>query len=895
MKPLLPGLAVLISVTLAGAGAPPWAITNARIVIAPGRTISQGTILLRDGLIQRVGETLPVPPEALIYDAKGLTVCAGWIDGATYFGFPALPPATTTARTGATQIPEDINSPDRYLSPTPSGVFADVSAAIKLTAPSVPDPRRNMGFTTVLSVPRDGLWQGSSALVNLAGATAADMIVRTPVAMHASFATARGSYPSSLMGAFAILRQSLVTAQQYREAVALYEKAGGSGIPRPRYDAVSVALLPVLDGKTPVAFKAETAQQIRRAIRFADEFKLRPIIYGGAEAWRVSALLKERDIPVLLDLALKAPARGSGFGGGVSTEPEPANSPQRFAAESNPGRLEKAGVRFAFAGGALDRAEQILPQIRTAMARGLSADGALAALTTVPANIFGAASQLGSIEAGKIADLTLLDGDPFAEKTHAKAVVIDGRFYFPPVAPATPSTQRNASATPLVPESGIAPERRPPGPEPASRDLVISNATILTVTKGSIENGSIWVHDGKIRELGKTVGAPAGAQVIDATGQFVMPGIIDSHSHSAISGGVNEGAPAISPQARIADVLDPEDIDLYRSLAGGVTTLNILHGSANAIGGQNAVIKNKWSRPVEEMLFTGAPRGIKMALGENPKRSNFTTTTGPPRFPATRMGVETVIRESFTRAREYARAWDDYRARASRGEKVLPPARNLGLETLADVLAGKILVHAHCYRADEISMLLDLADEFGFKIRSLQHVLEGYKVTEKIRRHGAGASTFADMWGYKMEAFDGTAYNAALMVKAGIRTAVNSDSDELARRLYGEAAKSMKYGGLNETQALRLITIDPAWMLGIDGRVGSIEPAKDADFAIFNGHPFSPYARVEKTIIDGQVFFDRARDLAQRTPWKEEFEPEPESRRPGPPLTGSDSQAARHE
>src|SRR5260370_12299624 len=378
MKPMLPGLAVLVFAALASAGAPPWAISKGGSVMAPGKTVSQATILLRDGLIYSVGETLAIPPEALIYDAKGLTVGAGWIDGATYFGFSALPPAITpVARSGATQIPEDINSPERYLSPTPSGVFADVSAAVKMTAPTVPDPRRNMGFTTVLSIPRDGLWQGSSALVNLAGNTAADMIVRTPVAMHVSFATARGSYPSSLMGAIAILRQSLVTAQQYREAVALYEKAGGSGIPRPRYDAVSVALLPVLDGKTPVVFKADTAQQIRRAIRFADEFKLRPIIYGGAEAWRVSALLKERDIPLLLDLALKAAARGNMFGGGGSTETEPANSPQRFAAESNPGRLEKAGVRFAFAGGALHPPDQTLSQIRIAMAPGLSAGGAL--------------------------------------------------------------------------------------------------------------------------------------------------------------------------------------------------------------------------------------------------------------------------------------------------------------------------------------------------------------------------------------------------------------------------------------------------------------------------------------------------------------------------------------
>jgi imidazolonepropionase-like amidohydrolase len=871
MQRILTALAIFFS-TLAWAAVPPWAITNARIVIAPGRTINRGTILLRDSLIQAAGETIAIPPDALIYDANGLTVCAGWIDGSTYFGFPLPATPTPPARRGA--VPADINSPERYLAPISAGVLADISAALKMTVPSQPDPRRNLGFTTLLSVPREGLWQGSSALVNLTGETAADMIVRSPVAMHVSFATRRGTYPSSLMGAFAILRQSLITADQYREALALYQHMGGRGVTRPRHDPVSAALLPVLDGKLPVVFKADTAEQIRRAIRFSDEFKIKPVIYSGAEAWRVAGLLKARGIPVLVDLALKVPTAPRGlFGEEEAAEEEPPNSPKLFAVESNPGRLEKAGVHFAFASAALDRPEQILSQIRTAIARGLSAGAALAALTTVPAEIFGAASQLGSIEPGKIANVTLLDGEPFAEKTNAKAVVIDGRFYYPPAsAPSGPPAPRMAAGRTPTPPSSIAPERRPPEPEPQARDLVIRNATILTVTNGSIENGSIWVHEGKIKEVGKSVSSPADALAIDATGQYVMPGIIDSHSHTAINGGVNEGGPAISPQARIADVLDPEDIDLYRALAGGVTTLNILHGSANAIGGQNAVIKIKWSRPMDEMLFLGAPRGIKMALGENPKRSNFSGPT--PRFPATRMGVESVIRESLTRAREYARAWEDYRARSARGEVLLPPVRNLVLEALADVLAGRILVHAHCYRADEISMLLDLADEFGFKIRSLQHVTEGYKVTEKIRRHGAGASTFADFWGYKMEAWDGTAYNAALMVKAGIRTAVNSDDNERARRLYAEAAKCMKYGGLSETQALRLITLDPAWMLGIDNRVGSIEPGKDADLTIFSGHPFSPYSRVEKTIIDGQVFFDRSRDLAQRIPWKEEFEPE---------------------
>lgn len=401
---------------------------------------------------------------------------------------------------------------------------------------------------------------------------------------------------------------------------------------------------------------------------------------------------------------------------------------------------------------------------------------------------------------------------------------------------------------------------------------MIRNATILTVTKGTITNGSVWVSGGKIREAGRTVAAPASAKSIDGTGLYVMPGIVDSHSHAAISGGVNEAGSSVTAQVRVDDVLNAEDVNLYRAAAGGVTTLNILHGSANVFGGQNATIKVRWGSPVERLLVEGAPRGIKMALGENPRRVNATAAAG--RFPATRMGVAHVVRESFTAARDYRTAWNDYRARISKGDKINAPETNLALEVLADVLEGKVLVHAHCYRADEISMLLDLAEEFGFRVRTLQHVLEGYKVADKIRRHGAGASTFY-MWGGKWEMFDGIPYNPAMLVRAGVRTAIHSDSDEIARRLNHEAAKAMRYGGLTETEALRLITADPAWMLGLEKRVGAIESGMDADLAIYNAHPFSPGARVEMTIVDGQIVFDRAKDLKHRLAWDEAWEPEP--------------------
>jgi len=390
-----------------------------------------------------------------------------------------------------------------------------------------------------------------------------------------------------------------------------------------------------------------------------------------------------------------------------------------------------------------------------------------------------------------------------------------------------------------------------------SREILIKNATILTISNGTIKNGSILIRDGRIAEVGANVTASPDTKVIDATGKYVMPGIIDCHSHTAIEGGINESTSPVTPQVRIGDVIRHDDINIYRALAGGVTTLNILHGSANVIGGQNAVIKLKWGKPVEELFFPGAPRGIKFALGENPKRSNTSNPQAQRRFPNTRMGIEMVLRQAFTEAQLYMREWEDYEGKLARGENPLPPRRDLKLETLADILRGKIRVHAHCYRADEIVMLLKVADDFGFKIATLQHVLEGYKVAKEIAAHGAGASTFADNWAYKMEAYDAIPHNAALMAKRGVRVSINSDSNERARRLYQEAAKAMKYGGLSEEEALKTITLNPAWQLGIDNRVGSIEVGKDADLAIFSAHPFSAYTMVEMTLIEGEVYFDR--------------------------------------
>jgi imidazolonepropionase-like amidohydrolase len=396
--------------------------------------------------------------------------------------------------------------------------------------------------------------------------------------------------------------------------------------------------------------------------------------------------------------------------------------------------------------------------------------------------------------------------------------------------------------------------------------VVIKDATILTVSHGTIARGSILIRDGKISEVGQAVDVPDGALVIDAAAQFVMPGIIDPHSHLAQNGGVNEGSLAVTSMTSVEDFIDPTDIDIYRELAGGVTTTATLHGSANPIGGTGAVIKLRWGQDAKGLLFAGARPGLKFALGENPKHKRT-----QERYPGTRMGVEDVIRQAFTEARIYMQDWDEYNKRVAAGDKtVMPPRRNLTLEPLAQVLRGERLPFVHAYRADEMLMMMRVADDFGFKVNSFEHALEAYKIANELAAHGAVASTFSDWWAYKVEAYDAIPYNAALLTRKGVMVSINSDSSEEARHLNQEAAKCMKYGGLTEEEALRLVTLNPARQLKIDDRVGSIDPGKDADLVIYNHHPLSVYAVPQKVLIDGQVYFDIQKDLEIRKRMAEE-------------------------
>lgn len=400
---------------------------------------------------------------------------------------------------------------------------------------------------------------------------------------------------------------------------------------------------------------------------------------------------------------------------------------------------------------------------------------------------------------------------------------------------------------------------------PAPGAVLIRNATVWTQgPDGILEGADVLIEDGRIAAVGTGLSAPGDAMVVDAEGMHVTPGLIDCHSHTAIRGGVNEGSDNVTSEVRIADVVDPGDVNLYRQLAGGLTVAHLLHGSANSIGGQDAVIKLRWDSG-RDLLMDGARPGIKFALGENPKRSNFRRDDMPQRYPNTRMGVMESIRRAFVAAREYDARWQAYEALSDeQRDRVEPPRRDLRMDAIVEILRGERDIHSHSYRQDEILALIRVAEQFDVRIATLQHVLEGYKVADEIASHGAGASTFSDWWAYKLEAYDAIPHNGALMAERGVVVTFNSDSSELARRMNLEAAKAVRYGGMNEPAALDLVTRNAAIQLGIDDRVGSLEVGKDGDVVVWSGHPLSVYSIVEQTWVDGVRQFDRAADLASR-------------------------------
>ena len=719
-----------------------------------------------------------------------------------------------------------------------------------------------------------------------------------------------GAYPTSLMGTVAHLRQAMLDAEHDRLLRAYYEKSGGK---RPPFDPALTALDAARTKALPVWWEANTRDEIHRALDLAEEFGTTAVIVGGRDAGKVADRLKALDVPVVLRLDFPDEPKVPTEADYRKKSPEDRPDPLRLHAERAARWRERvetaevlaaAGVRFAFSTENLAKPETFHAQIRKMIAAGLPREAALDALTRSAAGIAGLGPRLGTIEPGKLGHLVALSAPYGDESAKVRFVLADGLKFEVEKAPdpakakaearkAEPAKPKAEPAAPK-PEPAVAkaveaPKAEPPKPatppvvapkaeedQPPSTPFLdvstefdedrrpriktggncfLKDATILTVANGTITKGSILILDGIIKDIGVDLPMPPrGVEVIDATGLVAMPGIIDSHSHMAIQGGSNEMSLSIVPEVRVRDALGGDDPTIFRALAGGVTTARILHGSADTIGGQDAVIKLKHGRPARELVVSGegVPQGVKFALGEN-------VTRRIGRFPNTRMGVEATIERAFDEARAYKAELDAYAAEKAKGEPDPgpPPRRDLRLEALVGVLDGTIKVHAHCYRLDEILMLLRLADRHGVKVRSLQHALEGYKIAAEIAAHGASVSSFADWWAYKVEAFDAIPFNAALLTEAGASVCIKSDDEELVRHLYQEAAKMVKYGAVPEAKALEMITLNPAKQLGLDGRIGTIEVGKQADIALFNGHPFDGFARCQMTLIEGEVWFQR--------------------------------------
>jgi imidazolonepropionase-like amidohydrolase len=414
-------------------------------------------------------------------------------------------------------------------------------------------------------------------------------------------------------------------------------------------------------------------------------------------------------------------------------------------------------------------------------------------------------------------------------------------------------------------------------------ELLLKNGTIITISGKTIEGGDILIKKGKIAKVAKNIKVKSEYQVINLDGKWVVPGIIDSHSHIAVEGGVNEMGNLITSEVDIEDVLNAEDINIWYALAGGVTSIHTMHGSANPIGGLGIVLKLRWGKNADEMIFKGAPKTIKWALGENPKQTNF-SSPGKARYPKTRMGVEASIRKEFEAAKDYLRKWDEYNKKAEKAKKgksptPLAPRKNYHLEAIADVLKGKLWIRCHAYQSEEMLSIMQLCHEYGVKLVCFEHGLEGYRITNELVKYNVAVSTFADFWGYKYEAFFTMPHAAALMAKRGVLVAINSDDNERMRRLFIDAAKTVRFGDLSEIEALKTITINPAKICGIDKRVGTIEVGKDADLAIFNRHPLDPYTVCYMTLVDGTIYFDRDKYLEQRKLKEEEKEKEQQEKK----------------
>lgn len=946
------------------------ALTNAKIVVSPGNVIDNGTVVIRDGLIEAVGANVSPPGDARIWDMNGKILYAGFIDLYSDIGIPdprvdresgniqallrqvpAQFRSFLAAQLAADESPEGTSHWNPQVRP-----YIDGAVIFKPDAEKA-KTLRSQGFTNALVAPQDGIFRGRSALISLGEGEGNDLVIRENITQNVSFDRSQrlgGRYPTSLMGSIALIRQTLSDADWYLKAHETYAR-NPSGKQRPEMNIALASLADVVRGRQPVIIDTSDELALLRAAKIAREFSLVMWVRGSGHEYKRADAVKTAGMPVIVPVNFPPPPD-------VST-PEKARNVSLEElrhwndAPVNPARLSEAGIQFAFTPDQLDDKRTFLAQVRKAVDNGLSKEAALGALTTTPAQLTGMQDKIGTIERGKIANIIVADGDIFAagskiidvwtdgtryEVESVPDVDVRGTWYVSVVNPGFEGTmelkgeisrlsgtltiadktielkpvrydlQRLSVAFPgdsididgriimsstvsrdqmygsgtlpdgrsfhwraerqedYTPEERERPERKldrielPPAypameygitqkPE-QPQHILIRNATLWTQgPDGILENADMLITRGTITRVGTDITPPRNALVIEADGKHVTPGLIDAHIHTSIAGGVNEVGNNMTADVRIGDVLDSNNIWIYRLLAGGLTTANALHGSANPIGGQNAIIKMRWGSLPDEMLIDDAPKGIKFALGENVVRSQ-------QRYPNTRMGVEQIIRDEFHAALEYEQEWRRWEQGGSRG---IPPRRDLRMEAVLEIIKGERHVHSHCYRQDEVLALIRVAEDFNFTIQSFQHTVEGFKIAEALREHGASAAVWSDWWAFKVEAYDATTYNARLLHDQGVLTAIHSDNTQLATRMNWEAAKVVQTG-VAEEDALAMITINPAKMLGIDHRVGSLEAGKDADFVIWERHPLATDTRAVQTWVDGRKYFDIEDDAHMR-------------------------------
>lgn len=849
------------------------ALVGGRIVISPGKELEKGTIVLRDGRIEAVGADAAVPADAQVHDMVGTTIYAGFIDAHVSFS-----KSTATRDSNVDDGPPVAETLD-LTAGAGSGFLGTSSAAGDAGVRSVVKPERRMareyspdkktldllryeGFTVANVVPDGGVIRGGSALFSLSSSDPDLALLRADtfqhVSLHAPQSESDGdgpsrpeAYPGSLMGVIAVVRQTFFDAQHQVADLAHYA-AHPNDRPRPGVDTSLEALVPVLQKKQPVLWEPESMLLVDRATRLSQELGVQPVILATGQEWRRPELAKAAATTFIVPVDFPEVAKLPEDDDWLATPYEQLRAWDH--APGNPAVLRAQGLEIALTTHGLAKKSNFRSCVRLAIARGLAEADAVAALTTVPAKLCGVADQLGSIEKGKLAHLTVFaNGRCFAQGSHLREVWIDGRHFPAPLRdekkkPLAPNKEKQALRATLT----AIPPQQDRGALLKPKSVLIRNATIWTSgPEGRIENASLLVTDGKIEQVGTFKAEPGpDTHVIDLPGIHVTPGLIDCHSHSVIMGGVNEGTLPSTAMCRIGDVINSESDTIHQQLAGGLTAANVLHGSANPIGGQNCVIKLRDGAAPEELKLAGAMPGIKFALGENVKQANWGDLFRN-RFPQTRMGVPTFHTNRFTAAQHYMEAQE----KAKKGGP--PVRRDLELETIAEIIRGERLIHCHSYRQDEILAFLRVMEGFKVKVGTLQHILEGYKVADEIAKHGAGASGFSDWWAFKLEVYDAIPYAGSIMRERGVLVSFNSDSSDHARRMNLEAAKAVKYGGTPEEEALKFVTLNPAKQLHIDKQVGSLEKGKDADFVIWSGHPLNTRSVCLQTWIDGQQYFER--------------------------------------